>query len=299
MPTAKYDFSLEQPVMAYFESQPWHPHQIQKAVQMGKWMSTGLGLCYPFVSKEAQVAIGIFSTYVLFIDDLSKELQHALLEFETNLICGKPQPCSILQSLVEFLPDIGQYYGPYARGMIAKATIEFINGCLLECYYDGKMVPPIGALNFPSYFRLKTGYAEPHTHFVFPEGIYPEESYLKCYLPILPDLCNFINYGNDILSFYKESMVSNERLNYICNYSKVHGLTISDSLRSVCRETAQNLKNIRAVLSNEPEILKTTEMFVQGYIAWYLNQTRYKLADMVIHGSDGGIIKRTVSQPMA
>jgi hypothetical protein len=37
---------------------------------MARWASTGLGMCYPFVDKEGQIAIGIFATYVLFTGDV-------------------------------------------------------------------------------------------------------------------------------------------------------------------------------------------------------------------------------------
>ncbi|KAK3679715.1 hypothetical protein LTR78_000091 [Recurvomyces mirabilis] len=91
------------------------------------------------------------------------------------------------------------------------ATIQFFNGCLLEnrpaeCF---RIIP--GAVEFPQYFRLKTGYAAPYAHFVFRENIYPEDEFLPIYQPIMPHLVDFINLTNDLMSFYKESILSDER----------------------------------------------------------------------------------------
>ncbi|KAF2680331.1 terpenoid synthase [Lentithecium fluviatile CBS 122367] len=298
MPPFSYDFSLEDPVMAYFARQPnWPPNLTEKAVGMAKWMSTGLGMCYPFAEKDIQVAYGIHATYVLFIDDIIHELGNALDEFETRLVSGKPQKSPILQSLVNFLLDNDTYMGPYAAAMNTKATIEFICGCIMERDYDGKVVPPVGAKKFPSYFREKTGYTEPYAHFCFPEAIFPEKDYLHVYMPCIQDLIEFISYANDILSFYKESVVGDERLNYVCNIANTHGLSAADALGLVCKNVTENVTTVRKVLRDYPEMKDTVDEFFRGYIAWYLNQKRYKLTDIVVKDSKGQLFKLTPAEP--
>ncbi|KAH8809353.1 isoprenoid synthase domain-containing protein [Xylogone sp. PMI_703] len=293
MPSWGYDHSLEQPVMEYFRGQPWEHHLREKAVGMAKWMSTGLGMCYPFVDKEGQVSIAIFATYVLFIDDIAPQHSDTLREFQQQVIRNQPQKSAILQSLLDFLPSIEKLFGPYASAMITKSTIEFVYGCYLENKYDGIVTPPSGAHNFPAYFRQKTGYAEPHAHFAFPQALYPEEQALHKYLPIISDLCDLINYGNDILSFYKETIVGPERLNFICNYSNVYGISVAESLRLTCSSVTQNICRIQKVLSVDPEMSNTTSQFIHGYIAWYINQDRYKLSDLRITSKKGVKIQRT------
>lgn len=113
MPTWGLNFSLQAPVTSYFERQPWDPNIKTKAVKMGHWMSPGLGMCYPYLSTEVQIAHAIFATYVLFIDDVAGEIQDALEVFQHNLITQKPQKSPVLQSLVEFLQEFGKLFGPY------------------------------------------------------------------------------------------------------------------------------------------------------------------------------------------
>jgi hypothetical protein len=300
MPPQEYDFSLEEPVMNYFASQPnWPPHLTAKAVYMAKWMSTGLGMCYPFAEKDIQVAYGIHATYVLFIDDIIHELGDALDEFEVRLVSGKPQKSPILQSLVHFLLDNNTYMGPYAAAMNTKATIEFICGCIMERDYDGKVEPPVGAKKFPGYFREKTGYTEPYAHFCFPEATCPEKEYLHVYMPCIQDLIEFISYANDILSFYKESIVADERLNYICNIANTHGLSVCDALKLVCEQVTENVLTTRKVLKDHPEMRDTVDEFFRGYIAWYLNQKRYKLTDIEVVDAQGKLYELTPAEPKA
>lgn len=166
--------------------------------------------------------------------------------------------------------------------MTIKSTIEFIRGCIVEREYDGKMNVPFGAVNFPNYLRLKTGIAEPFAHFCFPEELYPEQQYFHIYLPVLQDLCDYINHTNDILSFYKESMLGTEGLTYIPNYATTHGCTLTTSLLEVCESVARNVSNIRTVLANHPQLLETTEEFFHGYITWHINQARYQLEDIPV-----------------
>ncbi|KAF2191655.1 terpenoid synthase [Zopfia rhizophila CBS 207.26] len=298
MPPFGYDFSLEGLVMDYFARQPnWPPHLTQKAVGMAKWMSTGLGMCYPFASKDIQVAYGIHATYVLFIDDITHELGDTLNEFEARLVTGKPQKSPILQSLVDFLVDNGTYMGPYAAAMNTKATVEFISGCILERSYDGKICPPVGATKFPGYFREKTGYTEPYAHFCFPEGLFPESEYLHVYMPCIQDLIEFISYANDILSFYKESVVGTKRLNYVCNIANTHGISAADALRLVCHNVTENVRTVRVVLRDYPDMVDTVDEFFRGYVAWYLNQQRYKLTDIVVKDSKGQQFELTPAKP--
>ncbi|OBT86261.1 hypothetical protein VE02_05867 [Pseudogymnoascus sp. 03VT05] len=210
MPPFDYDFSLEEPVMGHFEVQPWPEAHGNKAIKMAKWMSTGICICYPFADRETQIAYGIYSVYVLLIDDITRELGSSMDRFAVNLVFGSPQESPVLQSLVDWLGGSLDYQGPFAAAMSIKSVIEFIHGCIIERDYDGNIVLPRGAINFPEYFRLKTGIAEPFTHFCFPEALYPESEYLQIYLPALQDICDYINHTNDILSLYKESIVGEE-----------------------------------------------------------------------------------------
>ncbi|KAF2108425.1 isoprenoid synthase domain-containing protein [Lophiotrema nucula] len=280
VPTSDYDMSIQALAMEHFRSQPgWDPRLKQRAIQMTKPISVGVAMCFESMPKETRLAFGIHASYVLFIDDVARELGSALDEFESRLVAGEPQGSPVLQSLVNFLIDINRtHLSPFAAAMNTKAAIEFISGLIMERDYDGMIRLPVGATKFPAYFRQKTGFTEPYGHFCFPEVMFPAKKYLACFLHLgLPDLNDFINYTNDILSFYKESVLGGERLNYICNVASTRGVSSGDALRLVCRDVEQSVETIRNVLRGHNELLEVVEEFFRGYVAFHLNQPRYML----------------------
>lgn len=283
-PSITPDLSLEKPVTSYFGSQPWEPLIKDQAVKRAKRSAVELGMIYPFVSKEHKIACSIFITYMFLIDDCELGLIPGLEEFETRLIQGKPQESPVLTSMLEFLGKMGTLFGSYGRIIISKSMVEFIGGRLVENRYEGSMVPPVGALRFPQYFRRKASIADPFAHFAFPQQLYPEEVFLEEYLPILPDAADFVSFSNDIISFYKETMTGVEDLNYICNFAHVRQISLLEALRITSEKAVQCVRNIRAVLSKSkyPELLDTTELFLQSYVACHFNLPRYKLGELDI-----------------
>ncbi|KAL4808096.1 isoprenoid synthase domain-containing protein [Aspergillus unguis] len=282
MPDYTYDYTLEEPVMAHFKTKDWPAPQRDRALKMAKWISTGVGMCYPFASRDSRISFGIHSTYLLLIDDIGHQIPTALATFGSNLAAGKAQDSPVLQSFAEWLTEGDKYMGPFANAMNIKCAIEFVHGCLLENTYNDNMQIPRHAVNFPAYLRAKTGFTEPYAFFCYPQDLYPEDKYLQIYLPAMQDLCEYVNYCNDILSFYKESVVGEERLNYVCNYASAHGVSLLEALRQISASVVRNVQNIRLILADHEDVLGDTEAFIQGYAAWYLLQNRYRLHELQI-----------------
>ncbi|XHG03067.1 hypothetical protein AWENTII_006388 [Aspergillus wentii] len=282
-PSVEYDFTIREPVLEYFSDQPWSPDLNEKAVTLAKAMVTSLNLCWPRVPHDVKIAASIFAIYNTFIEDISGDIQDEIRRFAFNLTAGQRQTSPVLQSLQDFLPGLRMLFGPCAYSVIISGVIHFLNGCLIEQRYDGKLEVPAGAVNFPSYFRQKTGNAEALVQFVFPEETYPEDVYLKQYLLVIPDFCDALNYINDILSFYKESVIGDEQLNYISNVSKVRGISPADALRLTCSSVVQTMGNIRKTLSGNQRMVEDIELSLKGYVQWHLDQPkRYHLGDLEI-----------------
>lgn len=282
MPAREPDMSIIRPVVSHFESQPWAPSLIKKAVHKAE-LTAGMEVVYPFVSWDTKVMYGIFCTYMFLIDDSDEELDAELEDFESNLIKGRPQKSPFLRSMMTFIDGMDSCFGPYSRTMISKSMVEFASGRRIETCYNGVMRPTVGALNFPYYLRQKAGIAEPVAHFVFPQSLYPEEKCLSTFILILPDVCDLVSFVNDVMSFYKESILSDETINYVWNLATVHDVSISEALRHTCARAIRSVNNIRTVLLfQDPQMLDTTDQFIQGYIAWYLKQARYRLSDIEI-----------------
>ncbi|TID24221.1 Terpenoid synthase [Venturia nashicola] len=80
--------------------------------------------------------------------------------------------------------------------------------------------------------------------------------------------------GNDILSFYKESVMGTEQMTYVPSFTRRHGIDLKDAFRSVTASVVERAQNIRVTLVDYQELLKTTKEFLQNNIVWYLEQPR-------------------------
>lgn len=165
--------------------------------------------------------------------------------------------------------------------MVIKTTIEFVEGTNVE--NDFNEFIPIDAIRFPRYLRIKTGFAETYAHAIFPNDTFPEEQYRKLYLPALPPLCDIIDFTNDILSFYKETIRGTERINYICNVAKSTGRSALQCLSDTSDAIENRVVEMRRILKPHPALLAHANDYLAAYIGWHICTTsRYHLNEVEI-----------------
>ncbi|EAU31036.1 predicted protein [Aspergillus terreus NIH2624] len=83
---------------------------------------------------------------------------------------------------------------------------------------------------------------------------------------------------NDLLSFYKESIVSTERNNSVYNSAVARGVVIARALDEIAKRAVECIGNVRSVLSSEPKILRYVDSFIRGCVAIH-GLPRYKLSE--------------------
>lgn len=194
----------------------------------------------------------------------------------------------MLTNIQRFLQNLDTFMGPYAASMITKTTIEFVESTNLEGEFTNL---PFGAVRFPRYLRAKTGYAEPYAHAIFPNDAFPEPEFRNSYLPALPALCEMIDYINDILSFYKETIRGQERYNFVCNLATTRNCSVKEALEIAVEDTAERVAEMRRVLKPYPNLLQCAEQFLCRYISWHLNTTkRYFLDEVDIRDAHGNVV---------
>lgn len=81
------------------------------------------------------------------------------------------------------------------------------------------------------FLRTKVGAAEILVSMMFPKAVFPEEAYLMQYFPAMHDLVLWIDFTNDILSYYKEFVIREERGNFVANFAETHDMSHLDVLR--------------------------------------------------------------------
>lgn len=94
--------------------------------------------------------------------------------------------------------NLYRHWDPVNANSMVCAALEFISGTVMEDKEEiGAMVPHGAAVNWPRFLRTKTGIAPAYSYAVFPKSTHPD---MSSYVQALPDMDDFINLGNDILS---------------------------------------------------------------------------------------------------
>ncbi|KAL5338232.1 isoprenoid synthase domain-containing protein [Aspergillus crustosus] len=242
---------------------------------------------YPFASASVQEAIASFAAYAISIDDLTSDFASDLQAYTTNLTLGCPQRHSLLQGFTTHLSEQPRVFGAYGGDMIIKGALEFISSALVEFRDMDTLKLPAEAGDFLIPFRAKTGVAEPFAFFCFPEDTHPEQDSLGKYLAIVPTIMLFLDYVNDILSFYKENMrmklaSGSDSASFIKSYARLHGISLREALQRTTVEAVDVVKRLRAVCKQDPAVFGHIEPFIQGYISFHLSFPRYKLSELDI-----------------
>lgn len=250
---------------------------LKKIPQIAKLSVQAVSLLYPWHEKTLQNLIAIFTGYFFIIDDCVQDLLPNLRAFRRNLLAGMSNG-PVLDGWMKVLAQIVTYYGPLASDFMYSSTFEVITMVVFESEMEGNFHCGPHAPNFPGYLRSKIGILEPFAKFIFPEKVFPEATCLQYYLPATPDLLELNASMNDVLSFYKESIVSTERNNYVYNYSAARGLTVHKALEDIAASLVECIRRLRLLFSSNPEMLKVVNSYIDGYIAinWL---PRYRLSE--------------------
>ncbi|KAL0480133.1 TRI5 [Acrasis kona] len=230
---------------------------------------------HPFKAKEM---VAVYSLFLLYIDDKSQEMCEQLGMFQYNFLTRSPFGHPILEVFSSFLLEMKSQYGMYAWSAIFTSTIEFIHGCHLETQLL-KAEIPTSAKSFPRFLRFKTGASAAFAHLLFCEPMVPSSEFLNKYLMAIPDIIDFIDLGNDVLSFYKESVVGCETDTHFMEEAKVREVDVTSILKMYSSECLKVRSRIPIILGDE-KLTSIFETFVNGYIMFHNTQNRYRLNEL-------------------
>jgi hypothetical protein len=236
---------------------------------------------YSFLPPHIQQIVALYAAITIGIDDLASEIQGPLRCYTTELVMGEKHGHILLEALTAWLKQHRMDFGNFSGDMIVKATLDFISAC----YYE-EDAPSLGdAMNAPGfaeYFRYKSGDSEGFAFLLFPEQIFPEHKLLRQYLPAIPYIVEYMNFVNDILSFYKEEQKVGERQNFVHTYAKSANVTILCALEVILERSSKAFQTIQAILDCDEILKKAAVKFLHGYLAFHLGQRRYRLMELEI-----------------
>lgn len=225
--------------------------------------------------RDTKLVIALFTVYFTAIDDMGLEYLESIKNFRKNMMAGQCQP-RLLQSFSMLLRGFDQHYDTFSADKITTGLISFMGSCAIESETQDQFHALKTAPGFPRYFRIMTGLAEPYAYFILRKDLCsPENRNLS--IQAVPDIMDFTDTVNDILSFYKESILSPERNTFVYHRAKSEGKNIPQVLWDMTVETKQYIHNIEATLASNTQLSSVVDAYMRGYVGFHANQPRYKL----------------------
>nr|GAT42580.1 predicted protein [Mycena chlorophos] len=253
----------------------------EKAIVLAKVGAATAKWFYPSHPRELQLEIAKFTAFATIVDDLGCLFPDALRTYRERLISGQPMDAKIMQALMVNSQYLSQtFFDTWDGDMIVKGVLEFFSANRAEIERSHQLKKMAASSSFTTYFRLKSGVTEPYAYFLFPvsertnAGDFAHRS-------LVPDLMAFMNEVNDLMSFYKESMVGDERDNAIHMHACATGEGLTQALldyRASCLELIRRLRATAAELG--PDVQRKVDEFLNGYMAFHLMVPRYRLSEL-------------------
>ncbi|PYI04686.1 terpenoid synthase [Aspergillus sclerotiicarbonarius CBS 121057] len=249
--------------------------------------------CPPWSSKpEWNAALMVSKLFYSHIDEPTQEKILLFTAFFWRYDRGDPCTISAAKAFIPTLlrspdhlpPDQQDYisaihslshdYDAFDFGRIFKSAVDFMSGIIAEAEF----LPRIS--QSPScdgqFLRRMTGMGEAFAHLCFPRALnIPREDYI----PLVPEMDDFMNHVNDVLSFYKESIVGEEEENQILRYARLNQVSVQHSLEHFMALADQSARNIRRLAACTPELGRVMERFIQGYLRFNTECPRYRLKE--------------------
>ncbi|KAF8993308.1 hypothetical protein BDQ17DRAFT_1368519 [Cyathus striatus] len=221
--------------------------------------------------KKIPRYIAIYTAFLTFLDD-SCQSEEGIVFVSTFLgrfVNNEPQEYKMLDDLASVLKEVNVYWRPITASLILSASLGFISSLFLDHETKDMQLGGTCAINYPSFTRRLSGISDSYVIFAFPPEM-PTSHYVQA----IPDICDYTNHVNDIMSFYKEEL-QGEELNYITLVGKTRCLEKLDALKLVSNNTASAHERIMDLLKGEA--YTCYKSYSQGYVGFHSLCRRYKL----------------------
>jgi hypothetical protein len=283
IPPADNDLAIDDEVTSHFEKEVLPEFYHKKVMQAMKPSLVIAKLAYRSTPVEVRIAVAIFTTYSIAVDDAVEEvdMREDLKQFSRRLFGGQGQNNELLQSFANFLGTVNVLFGQFSGDLIMKDALQFLCACYAEAESKETLRFPSEAPDFANYFRLKTGEPEAYALMLFPSTQFSEHEFITYCLPTIPYLVSLMDWGNDILSFYKECLEM-ETCNFVTNASRSHGQSPIQFLRTLCGDLVDAIRHLREIGKAHLGLAMSLESIISGYISYHLSAKRYRLDELDI-----------------
>ncbi|KAJ8473611.1 hypothetical protein ONZ51_g7752 [Trametes cubensis] len=231
---------------------------------------------YAHTPYQHQLLIAIYTTYMVYVDDLGQRDLEALGEFVRRFVARQDLQDTVLTRIVQQFQEIYDYYPRLSADTINSKSVEALIGMYIEFTAKDMSVVP-GATMYPSFLRLKTGIGASYALFNFVKGWRdPSDNF---YLQLIPAIESFTDAINDVLSFYKESL-GGETDNYVHLRAAAERKDPVVVLRELAEETLTTIVQVQELTASDPELSSILHSYLMGYLEFHFRARRYHLEDL-------------------
>ena len=252
----------------------------ERSIHAAKTSTMLTELAFPLHPREVKIAIARYTAYTLEVDDMGHKFLDEVRNFRRDMLFGELQS-PLLRSCKAILSELDRHYDQFCSDKFTTSTINFFAASVIEFEMNEEFTATKTSPKFPGYFRAMSGNTESYGCFVLCRDAFSPKA-VVLYLQAASDLVDFINLVNDIISFYKESIVSTERHNYVYQRAITQGISVHEVLRSLPAEIMETIVNIKSIFSADLTLSKYMDAFIHGYLWYHISCPRYKISQLNI-----------------
>ncbi|SJL17573.1 uncharacterized protein ARMOST_21125 [Armillaria ostoyae] len=243
---------------------------------LGPSLTVGLNIAaaayHHLANDKVKVYIVFYTAFMTYHDDAYPDDPNALVgvpNFTKHFAASEKQSTKMLNDLANLLAETSQLFGQVSADFIVHVGLKFIAVLVLEMQNKYESMHRVD--RYALYLREMSGLGEAYAMFIF-----PAELQYSTYVQALPLLCDFIDFTNDITSFYKEEC-EGETHNLISFLAEAHGEPKSKALYYLVEKCMEAHERILLILLPHKEAQGMYKEFVKGFLSFHLGGKRYRL----------------------
>ncbi|KAF8328952.1 isoprenoid synthase domain-containing protein [Amanita rubescens] len=208
-----------------------------------------------------------------YLDDLFSDEPGPVCDFNNRLVHGVPQEHPVLTVFSRLLSELPKYWDPVMADMMRSSAMSFITSIMIEYKMRNGNLP--NSLNLAKSLRDMSGFSMLCCLWMFPTNTPPE-----IFLAGLSTMVQFMNLGNDILSFYKEELAG-ETTNYISVCARTHKTNKLDEFKQAVNDAVDTYRQLEQLASTYPNVYGQHLDNWSGYIRFHFTHPRYRLVELL------------------
>ncbi|RAH52113.1 terpenoid synthase [Aspergillus piperis CBS 112811] len=233
---------------------------------------------YPSLKDPLRLSIAVWTAYIFSLDNICTDASFRdQMKSYRSVFFGQSTDLKFLNGLYTSLEDLSKYYDTFAGDMIMKSVLDYVSINILEEEQkerkDDFMLSSSTSM-FPDFLRQKSAIGEAYAFLNFP-GSWNVASYF----PLIPDMAAIVDRLNDVVSFYKESVLGNEAGTLVRQTCVCLGVSEYEAIEIRAAQCLDCIQRLRGACQGDVKLLKRVNEFIQGYALYHLCLDRYKLND--------------------